>query len=98
MTIDELYKIIKDRKQKMPDNSYVASLFAKGTDAIIQKVGEEAVEVVIAAKNSSRKRIIEESTDLIFHLLILLINKKITLENMNEELEKRANGLLTKKQ
>ena len=50
MTIGELYNIIKDRKEKMPDNSYVASLFIKGTDAIIQKVGEEAVELVIAAK------------------------------------------------
>lgn len=98
MTIDELYKIIKDRRQKMPEGSYITSLFMVGKDRIIQKVGEEAVEVVIAAKNSGRKRIIEESTDLIFHLLILLVNEEITLEDMNEELEKRANGLLTKKQ
>lgn len=90
MTIDKLYKIIKDRKQKMPDGSYVASLFTKGTDHIIQKVGEEAVEVVIATKNSDRKRIIEESADLIFHLLILFTNKDITLVQIEEELEKRV--------
>lgn len=82
----------------MPDNSYVASLFTKGTDAIIQKVGEEAVEVVIAAKSSDRKRIIEESTDLIFHLLTLLVSRDVTLGDIREEFEKRANGLLTKKQ
>lgn len=98
MTIDELYKIIKDRKQKMPEGSYVASLFTEGKDRIIQKVGEEAVEVVIAGKNSDRNRIIEESTDLIFHLLTLLVNERITLGNIYEELEKRSNGLLTKKQ
>lgn len=96
--IDELYNIINDRKENMPEGSYIASLFKEGKDRIIQKVGEEAVEVVIAAKNSDRKRIIEESTDLIFHLLILLVNEDITIKNLYEEFEKRSEGLLTKKQ
>lgn len=89
MTIDELYNIIKDRKEKMPNGSYIASLFKEGKDRIVQKVGEEAIEVVIAAKNSDQKRIIEESADLIFHLLILLTNKDVTLVQIEEELDKR---------
>lgn len=90
MTIDELYKIIKDRRQKMSDNSYVASLFAKGTDVIIQKVGEEAVEVVIAAKNSDKKKTIEEVADLWFHLLMLMVSLDIKPDNILNELEKRG--------
>lgn len=89
MTIDELYKIIKDRKQNMPDNSYITSLFTKGTDAIIQKVGEEAVEVVIAAKSSDKKKATEEIADLWFHLLILMSNLEITPSDIDCELEKR---------
>ena len=58
MTIDELYKIIKDRQLKMPEGSYVASLFKVGQDRIIQKVGEEAIEVIIASKSANRTRLI----------------------------------------
>lgn len=90
MTIDELYKIIEDRRQKTPDNSYVASLFAKGTDAIIQKVGEEAVEVVIAAKNLDNKKTIEEVSDLWFHLLVLMASLNIKPDDILNELEKRG--------
>ena len=56
MTIDKLYKIIKNRRLKMPKDSYVASLFRAGQDRIIQKIGEEATEVIIAAKNKNKKR------------------------------------------
>ena len=66
---DVIYKIIEDRKKKMPEDSYVASLFDKGKDKIIQKVGEESTEVIIAAKNEGKDRIISEVADLIFHLL-----------------------------
>lgn len=89
MTLDKLYKIIQDRKKKMPVNSYAAFLFRKGTDKIIQKVGEEATEVVIAAKNEGRERIIAEVSDLIFHLLILLANFGISLKDILKELERR---------
>jgi len=89
MTLEELYNTILSRKQNMPEGSYVASLFRDGDDRIIQKVGEEAVEVVIAAKNTSKQRIISEIADLLFHLLILLASKGVTLSDILDELEKR---------
>ena len=89
MTIEELYKIIEGRKQEKPDDSYVASLLQKGRDRIVQKVGEEATEVVIAVKNRRKKEIIEETADLWFHLLIMLSSLNITPEEIFNELEKR---------
>lgn len=89
MTLEELYKIIEDRKKKMPADSYVASLFRDGEDRIIQKVGEEATEVVIAAKNESKERIISEIADLWFHTLVLLSSKGIDLLDVFTELKRR---------
>lgn len=96
MNLEQLYKIIQDRKKQMPKNSYTASLFQEGKDRIIQKVGEEAVEVVIAAaksdlaaKNESKKEIISEMADLWFHCLVLLTSLGITPTDIFEELEKR---------
>ena len=89
MTLDELYKIITTRKQKMPVNSYVASLFRSGKDQIIQKVGEEATEVVIAAKNGDQKRLIAEVADLVFHTLVLLTINSITLSDLYQEFGRR---------
>lgn len=89
MNLEDLYKIIEERKKNMPENSYVASLFKKGKDKIVQKVGEETTEVVIAAKNESKERLISEVADLIFHLLVLLSANGITLKNVENELEKR---------
>lgn len=73
----------------MPKNSYTASLFQKGKDQIIQKVGEEAVEVVVAAKNESKKEIISEMADLWFHCLVLMASLGITTTDIFQELEKR---------
>ena len=92
MTIDELYRIIKERQLKMPEGSYVASLFKAGQDRIIQKVGEEATEVVIAAKNSDKQKIVSEVADLSFHLLVMLASMNITPEEILAELEKRSKG------
>lgn len=89
MTLEELYKIIEDRKKEMPKNSYVASLFKKGADKIIQKVGEESTEVIVAAKNQSKKRIISEVADLIFHLLVMMSLFKIKPSDVLKELNKR---------
>lgn len=96
MNIKNLYEIIKDRKLKMPKDSYVASLFRLGEDRIIQKVGEETTEVVIAAKNKNKKLIISEVTDLLFHLLVFLALNDITLSDIEKELEDR-NNLLKKR-
>ena len=89
MTLEELYKIIEDRKKNMPAKSYVASLFRDGEDRIIQKIGEEAIEVVIAAKNKLKKRIISEVADLLFHILVLLSAFEIPASQVLKELEKR---------
>lgn len=89
MNIDELYKIIENRKRKMPADSYVTSLFRSGKDRIIQKVGEEAIEVVIAAKNTDKKKVIAEVADLWFHLLILLSAFNILPNEVLKELKKR---------
>lgn len=90
MTLEEIYQIIEDRKKNMPKNSYVASLFREGNDRIIQKIGEEATEVVIAAKNESKERLISEIADLWFHSLVLLAYSNITINEIMEEFKKRS--------
>lgn len=89
MILEELYKIIEDRKENMPKGSYVASLFREGKDRIIQKVGEESIEVVIAAKNEGKKRVISEVADLMFHILVLLSVCNIKPKDIFQELGKR---------
>jgi len=84
-----LSNLIKERKVKMPEGSYTSSLFKRGADRIIQKVGEEAVETVIAAKNRDRKEIINETSDLIFHLLVMLAEQEIELTEVISNLESR---------
>lgn len=96
MTLEELYEIIQDRKEKMPENSYVASLFRNGKDRIIQKVGEEATEVIIAAKNETKKRIISEVADLLFHILIMLSDFNIKPKDILRELKKRKIEMINK--
>ena len=90
MKLEDLYKTIKERQVKPSEGSYVASMFIQGEDRIIQKVGEEAVEVVIAAKNKDKGRIVSEVSDLWFHLLILLVAKGISIDDILDELQKRA--------
>lgn len=89
MTLEELYKIIEDRKKKLTKGSYVASFFKEGKDRILQKVGEESAEVIIAAKNQNKKETIAEIADLIFHTMILMAAYKISLTEILDELEKR---------
>lgn len=87
--IEDLYDLIANRKKELPKNSYTASLFKDGVDKIVQKIGEEATEVVIAGKNESKQRVVEESCDLFYHLLVLLAGKGVDLKNFIGELEKR---------
>ncbi len=87
--IDTLFATIQDRKTNPKTGSYTNSLFDKGDDAICQKVGEEAVEVIIAAKGQGRQRLIEETADLTYHLLVLLAEKGLTWNDICGELEKR---------
>lgn len=88
--ISELEKIISDRKNNPEnENSYVASLFRSGVNKVAQKVGEEAVEVVIEAKDDNDDLFLNESADLLFHYLILLQQKGFTLEDVVKILRKR---------
>jgi phosphoribosyl-ATP pyrophosphohydrolase/phosphoribosyl-AMP cyclohydrolase len=88
--LTRLEDIIKDRKtNSKPEESYVASLFEKGINKIAQKVGEEAVEVVIEAKDSNTELFLNESADLLFHYMILLQAKGFTLNDVVEILRKR---------
>ncbi|AFH48168.1 Phosphoribosyl-AMP cyclohydrolase [Ignavibacterium album JCM 16511] len=84
-----LNDLIYQRKKALPEGSYTTELFKSGSDRIIQKVGEEATEVIIAAKNKSRREIIYESADLLFHLIVMLADNEINLTDIVDELKSR---------
>ena len=84
-----LFQTIQDRKKNPKAGSYTNTLFEMGEDEIIKKVGEESVEIILAAKGQGDQRLIEESADLIYHLLVLLAHKGLTLEDVERELERR---------
>lgn len=85
----ELEKVIADRKKNPSENSYTSKLFAKGINKIAQKVGEEAVELVIEAKDDNTELFKAESADLLYHFLVLLVEKNISLEEVVETLKSR---------
>ena len=87
--IDQLRAIIKDRKNNPSDQSYTASLFAKGINKVAQKVGEEAVEIVIEAKDDNKELFLGEAADLLFHYLVLLEAKGYELDEVMEVLIER---------
>ena len=87
--LEKLNEIIKQRKKELPQGSYTTQLFKDGSDRIIQKVGEESVEVLIASKNKNRKQIIYESADLLYHLIVMLCDNDIELRDVVSELESR---------
>jgi len=84
-----LYDVIAKRKIELPENSYTTSLFKSGENRIIQKVGEEAIETVIAAKNNDREELINEVSDLLYHLTVLLVEKEITIDDITKNLRNR---------
>jgi phosphoribosyl-ATP pyrophosphohydrolase len=87
--LTHLESTLRDRKQNLPPNSYTSTLFQEGVDRILKKVGEEAGEVIIAAKNTDSKELIHEVADLVFHLQVLLVEKNIGFQQIVDELEKR---------
>jgi len=87
--VKELYRIVEERKEELPEGSYTAKLFKKGEDKILQKVGEETVEVILAFKSKNKEHAIYETADLIYHLTVALVNFGITWEEVGEELKKR---------
>ncbi|MGA7180149.1 MAG: phosphoribosyl-ATP diphosphatase [Thiobacillaceae bacterium] len=92
MTRDVLLRLtetLEARKGASPDSSYVARLYGKGLDAILKKIGEEATETVMAAKDGQNEKIICEVADLWFHTLVLLAHKGLTAEDVLNELARR---------
>ena len=87
--LEQLAEVLEQRKQAEPDSSYVASLYGKGLDAILKKIGEEATETVIAAKDGDNGKLIYETADLWFHSLVLLAHKGLGPEDVLEELARR---------
>lgn len=86
---EELYQTIQDRKKNMPVGSYTALLFCQGVKKICAKIKEETGEVMTAAKNESKKRLVEESVDLLYHLFVLLGAKDIAFNDLVAEMKKR---------
>ncbi len=89
MTLDELYAIICERRDHPTAQSYTARLIAQGEDEIVKKVGEEAVEVILAVKGQGDQRVVEEVSDLAYHVLVLLAYRGISPEAIRAELAKR---------
>ena len=90
--LNELYRILKDRQASPRDDSYTNKLLDDGYQRIAQKVGEEAIEVIIAAGKQGRQRVIEESADLLYHLLVLLVDQNVDLHEVEAELKRRHKG------
>lgn len=89
--LDELFAVIEDRKETLPKGSYTTSLFEheKGENAVLEKLGEEMTELILAAKDDEHEEIVHESADIVYHLLVLLSMKGIELEDLRSELEER---------
>jgi len=89
--LDELFDVIEARKAELPEGSYTASLFTheKGQDAVLEKLGEEMTELVLAAKDGEDEAIAHESADIVYHLLVLLSMHEMDLEDLRAELRER---------
>lgn len=98
--LQELSQVLEQRKKSSADASYVASLYSKGLDTILKKIGEEATETVIAAKNNDKEQIIYEMADLWFHCMVLLAQQNLSPDDVLLELQRRFNfsGLAEKAQ
>ena len=97
-TLKALYQVILDRKTNPQEGSYTCYLFDKGLDKILKKVGEECAETIIAAKNDVPTETVGEASDLIYHLLVLLAEKEIPLDDVLAELDRRAQKIGNLKQ
>ena len=97
-TLTRLEQVIQQRRSAAPEDSYVASLAARGLPVIARKLGEEGVEAVIAALSGTREELVGEAADVLFHLLVLLAEKDIPLADVLAELERRegTSGLAEK--
>jgi phosphoribosyl-AMP cyclohydrolase / phosphoribosyl-ATP pyrophosphohydrolase len=84
-----LFLLIESRKRERPEGSYTSYLFDQGLDKILKKVGEEAAETIIAAKNADREALVQEAADLLYHLVVLIVQRELSLEDVAIELARR---------
>jgi len=87
--VDELLAILQERKANPTPESYTARLLAAGEDEIVKKIGEEVIEVILAAKGQGNQRLVEETADLLYHLLVLLVARDLTWADVKAELARR---------
>lgn len=87
--LDNLYALVASRKRERPEGSYTSYLFDQGLDKILKKVGEESAETIIAGKNDDPGALVKESSDLLYHLVVLLVERGLSLEEVREELVSR---------
>jgi phosphoribosyl-ATP pyrophosphohydrolase len=90
--LDQLFELVCSRRENAPPGSYTAQLFAAGEDEIVKKVGEEAIEVILAVKGQGDQRVVEEVSDLYYHSLVLLASRGVRLADVEAELERRHAG------
>ena len=96
--VQELYKIIEERKENPIEGSYTSYLLEEGLDKILKKIGEESAEVIISSKNNDPKEIVLEISDLFYHTLVLMVLKGVKVEDVVAELETRRKKICNKKQ
>ena len=89
--LDDIFAVIESRKETLPEGSYTASLFTheKGENAVLEKLGEEATELILAAKDDDSEEMAHEAADIVYHMLVLLSMKDMDLEDLREELRNR---------
>ena len=90
LPLERLMHVLRDRREKRPEGSYSTYLFNEGRDKILKKVGEEATEVVIAAKGDSKERLVSEVADLLYHLSVLLVDAELDWRDVHGELLRRS--------
>lgn len=90
--MDDVRTLLQERKAQLPEGSYSTYLFTKGLDKILKKVGEEAAETIIAAKGDNRKDLVEEIGDLVFHLMVLMVEKEVSFEDIRRVMDRRHHG------
>ncbi len=88
-SMDSLYELLKDRKATLPEGSYTTYLFQKGIDKILKKIGEESTEVIIAAKADDKKETVYEIADLAYHIMVMMTQMGISLQDVRKELASR---------
>ena len=90
--IDDLFAVIEDRKETLPEDSYTASLFTheKGENAVLEKLGEESTELILAAKDDDHDELAHEAADIVYHMLVLLSMKGMDVDDLRAELAKRS--------